>query len=121
MPIALATYLVSGAPLPALEPAPAPKQTTVLLPDELDRFVGRYQLENGDLIEFARNGEFLVARYEDSGMWEFSPTTETDFFLTSGNDDLTFDLDEAGQVVGVTRYGDGRAEGGAEYARRVEG
>ncbi|MDA8020384.1 MAG: DUF3471 domain-containing protein [Thermoanaerobaculia bacterium] len=121
VPIALATYLVSGAPLPALEPAPAPKQTTVLLPDELDRFVGRYQLENGDLIEFARNGEFLVARYEDSGMWEFSPTTETDFFLTSGNDDLTFDLDEAGQVVGVTRYGDGRAEGGAEYARRVEG
>ena len=121
VPIALATHLVSGAPLSPVEDGPAQKPTAAVAPSELDRFAGTYRLESGDVIEIARSGEFLVARYENYSIWEFAPSNETDFYLTSGNDDLTFDIDDTGQVVGVVRFGDGRAEGGGEYARRVEG
>ena len=120
-PSALATFVVSGAPLAPLEPAPAEKPTISMTPDQLKRFAGRYQLESGELIEFARLGQGLVAKYEDAGIWEFAPSNETDFYLTSGNDDLTFDFDETGWAIGVTRFGDGRAGGGREYARQVGG
>lgn len=81
--------------------------------------MGTYRLENGSVVQIARSGEFLVARCENYSIWEVAPSNETDFYLTSGNGP-DVDIDETGQVVGAIRYGDGRAEGDAEYARRVE-
>lgn len=118
-PSALAYYLVSGTPLPP--PTRAPVKAVVQLSEhELNAVVGHYRLAEGGDIHVVRMGKHrLMMMYEDSAIWEFDAMSPVDFFIVSGNDDVTFQLDESGDVTGFIRYGDGKAGGGAEVATRV--
>ena len=118
-PMDLAFYLVTGQPLPPATSAPETKPRVQLSQAALDALTGRYRLETGDVIEVARNGEHLLMRYENLSIWEFAASSPHDFFLTSGNDDITFEVDSDGGVTGLLRYSDGRHEGEAEFAERV--
>lgn len=119
IPIQIATHLVAGTPLPAPSVAPGQKSVTPITSEELEMYEGTYALPNGGEIEVVSNGTHLLARYENQSIWEFAPTGRDGFFLVSGNDDLVFDRSEEGTVRGLTRYGDGRGRGGAEFARRI--
>ncbi len=119
-PIALADYLVNGTPLSPATRAPL-KAAVPLSHAALDAFVGRYRLLSGGRIDVVRMADRLVMRYEDGSIWEFEPSGPTDFYIVSGNDDVTFQVDVGGDVTGLIRFGDGKPEGGGEVAARDEG
>ncbi len=119
-PMALASYLVNGTPLPPATRAPV-KPAVKLSQAALDAFVGRYRLSPGSEIDVVRIGDRLVMRYEDSSIWEFEASGPVDVFIISGNDDVTFQVDGDGRVTGLIRYGDGKPEGAGEVAVRVGG
>lgn len=121
IPIQIATHLVAGTPPPHPPAVPGQKPVTPITSNELEMFEGTYALPSGGEIEVVSNGTHLLARYENHSIWEFAPMGPGEFFLVSGNDDLVFDRSEDGTVRGLTRYGDGRGSGGAEYARRIRG
>jgi hypothetical protein len=39
--------------------------------------------------------------------------------LNAGNDDITFEIDAGGRVIGMKVYGDGKPEGGGQFAGRI--
>ena len=120
VPMDLANWLVAGESLPPSQRAPEPKARIELDAAELEVFSGVYRLEERVEIEVASAGDHLIMRYENDALWEFAPSSPTRFYLTSGNDDIVFDVRD-GTVLGLTRYGDGLAAGGGEYARRAGG
>ena len=54
-----------------------------------------------------------------AAIYEFEAIGPHDFFLNSGNDDVTFEVSADGRVTGLIRYGDGKEAGGGEKARRI--
>lgn len=54
------------------------------------------------------------------GVFEFYPTGPRDFFLSTGNDELSIELDDRGRAVTLILFGDGRAAGGGLPARRLD-
>ena len=50
---------------------------------------------------------------------EFLASGEKDFFLNTGNDDITFEVDATGRVTGLRWYGDGRESDKYEAAVRL--
>jgi hypothetical protein len=59
-------------------------------------------------VEIARSKNHLVMVSPGNGGIELHPTSETDFFLITGNDEYVFRLDSAGRAQGFTQDGDGR-------------
>jgi serine-type D-Ala-D-Ala carboxypeptidase/endopeptidase len=118
-PIDLAMHLVSGTPLPPAPAAPSPLATREIPFALLDRYVGRYRLENGEVLEVARADHRILVHTPGNGVSEFLATGETDFFLNTGNDELTFTLGADGQTTGLLLYGDGR-QGQATPAVRLQ-
>lgn len=118
-PIQIALHLLTGRALP---PAPdAPPQTPIAALDRstLDRYAGRYRQTSGVILEIARHDNHLWLLERGGGVMEFYPTSERDFFMATGNDEVTFQVDGRGVVTGVVRYGDGRAAGGGALAPRL--
>jgi D-alanyl-D-alanine-carboxypeptidase/D-alanyl-D-alanine-endopeptidase len=118
LPINLALHLLTGR---TLEPAPsAPQQTPIvtLAPAKLDRLSGRYKLASGEVVEVARSKGHLIVHAPGNGAIELHPTSETEFFLNTGNDEYVFRLSANGRAEGVTQYGDGRS-GAGSFAARV--
>ena len=116
-PIALALHLLAGRPL--AEPPAAPRNAIVAVdPALLDRYAGRYRLGNGQTLEFARRDDHLLLHRPGQGASEFFPTGPRDFFLDTGNDELTFELDPTGRVTGLILYGDGRGGEGLPASRQ---
>lgn len=118
LPILLALHLLTGR---ALEPAPeAPPQRSIaaLRPDQLDRYEGKYRLQSGEVIEIARGEDHLVVLSPGNGGLTVFPSSETEFFLNTGNDEFVFKLSDSNSVEGVTQYGDGRS-GRGEFASRI--
>lgn len=120
LPVDMALHLLTGR---ALAPAPsAPPQTPIvtLAPAKLDRFAGRYKLASGEIVEVARAKGHLVLHAPGNGAIELHPTSDTEFFLNTGNDEYVFRLDASGRTEGVTQYGDGRS-GKGDFAARLGG
>lgn len=117
-PIDLAVHLVSGD---ALQPAPnAPVKNRMELSNALlEGYAGRYQSGTNEL-EVARNGSRLLVRYPSGNILEFIATTQREFFYQTGNDDIAFEVNGAGQVSGLILYGDGKEAGAGDRYRRVE-
>jgi serine-type D-Ala-D-Ala carboxypeptidase/endopeptidase len=118
LPIDLALHLLTGR---TLAPAPAaPQQTPIvaLAPAKLDRLSGRYKLASGEVVEVARSKAHLVLHAPGNGAIELHPTSETEFFLNTGNDEYVFRLGAGGRTEGVTQYGDGRS-GTGKFAERI--
>ena len=117
-PLDLAVYLVTGE---SLQPAPHTpvKQRIALSIALLDGYAGRYRSGTNEL-EVARNGSLLLMRYPNGNILEFVATAQREFFYHGGNDDMTFEVDGAGQVSGLILYGDGKEAGTGDRYRRIE-
>ena len=119
-PMAIAMHLVTGDPLPPASRAPEEKPRMRISSDALEQFVARYRSDAGREWEVVVAGELLRIRYPGNSILEFVPSGPLDFFYNAGNDDITFDLNDEGRVVGMTVYGDGKPEGGGQFAGRVD-
>ncbi|WP_165357445.1 serine hydrolase [Sphingosinicella sp. CPCC 101087] len=115
-PIGIALHLLAGRPLPAAPDAP---RNSIVAVDRatLDGYAGRYRLADGRILELARKDSHLLVHRPGNGISEFFPTGPRDFFLDTGNDELSFQLDAEGRITGLVLYGDGRGGEGMPATR----
>lgn len=104
----LALHLIAGAKLDPAPAAPPPRKSVLLARAALQRFAGTYRMTSGAVMTVIRHDRHLLMEVEDSGPLEFVPEGDADFYLTSGNDALSFIRDAEGTVTGVVHYPDGR-------------
>ncbi len=116
-PIDLATHLVEGTSLQSAPAAPTPLARRDISFSILDRYSGRYRFDDGEVLEVARQGHHILIHSPGNGVSEFFPTGDTDFFLNTGNDELTFTLGADGRPTGLVLYGDGRQGEGRPAVR----
>jgi CubicO group peptidase (beta-lactamase class C family) len=96
----------------SLDKFKAPRQRTVVPVDHkiYDRYVGQYQFSAKHFITITRHGDRLVA--QENGPMEFPyeilPESETEFFFTAGDGQITFVLNEAGMAKEAIVYQDGK-------------
>jgi dienelactone hydrolase len=87
-----------------------PDRNLKLDPKILDSYVGRYQIDNGPVIEIFKKAENLMVLSNGSES-EMLPENETTFYVTFFNARVFFVKDAAGKVTGFTGYRDGDFEG----------
>ena len=119
-PIDLAVHLVSGTTLPPAPPAPAARTRLELPFTFLDGYAGSYRLGDGGILEIARREHHLLIHTPGSGISEFFATGLRDFFLRTGNDEITFQVGDDGRATGLILYGNGKSQGREMLARRVQ-
>ena len=69
----------------------------------------------------ANRGDYLaVETAPGSGISTFLPQGRHDFYLNTGNDELTFDVDAEGCVKGLVLHGDGKAGDSHQAAPRID-
>jgi dienelactone hydrolase len=89
-----------------------PNPNLVVDPKVLDTYLGRYQIADGPLIKFFRDGKRLMAKQEgQSEVMEMVPETETSFFILKHDVWLSFVRDASGKITGLTGYSGGDFEG----------
>ena len=76
-------------------------------PKVLDSYAGRYQIEQGPLVEVSKDGERLQARVGGQRALTLVPESETDYVLLEDDVRVSF-VSEAGQVTGFTGYQSGQ-------------
>ena len=81
------------------ESAHGPAGGVVLAPAILDRYVGEYKTEAGDILNFRRYGTMLVARVGPNPDTVIYGRSETRFQL--GKNFIEFKLDDAGKAVSL--------------------
>jgi serine-type D-Ala-D-Ala carboxypeptidase/endopeptidase len=118
-PPALGLHLLTGRALPPAPDAPAAKPVVRLAPGVLKRYEGSYRAKDGITRVLHKGDHLLVAYTAGEEGRDFLPSGERDFFYSSGNDDLSFEVDESGRVTGVRIYSDGKEAGTFELAPRV--
>lgn len=119
-PMAVALHLVTGKSLPPASRAPEAKPRMQMSGDELERFAGRYPSDDGREWETVVANDLLRVAYPNNSILEFVPSGPPDFFFNAGNDDIIFDINAEGRVVGMTVYEDGKPGGGGQFSRRIE-
>ncbi|MGE0929708.1 serine hydrolase domain-containing protein [Peijinzhouia sedimentorum] len=117
-PMLIAMHLVAGEILPPPARAPENKPHVNIPTNELKKFAGEYHNNAGEIWEVVVYREFLRIRYPNSSIFEFVPSGPHDFYYNAGNDDIIFELDDNGKVVGMKIYGDGKSEGDYKFAER---
>lgn len=120
-PMAIALHLVTGESLPPASGAPEDKPRLRMSSRKLEQLAGSYRSDAGQEWEVVVKGGLLRIRYPNNSIFEFVPSGPRDFFYNAGNDDITFDINAEGRVVGMMVYGDGKAEGGGQFVGRIEG
>ena len=68
----------------------------------LQTYVGNYELSPGFVITVSKKGNQLKAKATGQEEYEFYPKSENIFYAKEVNIQITFNLDEDGQVVGLT-------------------
>lgn len=117
----IAMHLLTGKPLPPAPPAPAPRRTVKVSPKQLSAYAGRYRLASGAVMTAASRGDSLaVEAAPGSGISTFLAQDNRDFYLNTGNDEITFKVDADGRVTGLVLHGDGKA-GDDHKAARIDG
>jgi hypothetical protein len=118
-PINLAFHILAGTPLEPAPAAPAPRKIVKVNQKVLASYAGRYEKAPGSVLVIVPKGDrLLVAENGDQGAF-FYPTSARDFYLGWGNDEMSFDVDDAGHVQSVRYYPDGREAGNVRTAQRV--
>ena len=120
-PTAIAMHLLAGAPL---SPAPhAPPKRTIVKVDlqVLESYAGRYRLGPDTILTVARKADYLLVGTPGNGVSEFFAEGAKDFFLNTGNDEITFQVDTDGRVTGLALYGDGKPAREYQLAPRLDG
>jgi hypothetical protein len=83
-----------------------PRAADIPAPGELDRYVGKYLIAMGPVVEVRREGAKLIAQAgNDSG--ELLPQTKDNFFLPAFRVWIAFQRDAAGKISGFTSAGGG--------------
>jgi len=94
-----------------LAPAPAPPKTrkTVNVPTPiLDAYVGEYELAPTFSIVVTREGNGLVIQATGQSKFPVLAESETEFFLTAVDAQITFVRDASGKVTGLVLHQNGR-------------
>jgi D-alanyl-D-alanine-carboxypeptidase/D-alanyl-D-alanine-endopeptidase len=113
-PMDIAYHLLTGRPLQPAPPAPMPRKIVTVDRQVLDSYEGRYEEKPGSVFDVVRHGDhLLVASDGDEGAF-FYPTSSRDFGLSWGNDEVSFEMDDAGRVTSLRYYPDGRQGDGRE-------
>jgi serine-type D-Ala-D-Ala carboxypeptidase/endopeptidase len=89
--------LVSQYPLARLEP-PKEHKAIQLDPKVFDAYTGEYQVVPGVSLVFTREGDKLFMQPTGQSKVEIFPESETEFFLTVADVQVTFVKDDKGQV-----------------------
>jgi len=80
----------------------------VVTPEILQTFVGKYQLAPSFIITITRDDEKLMAQATGQPGFEIFPMSETKFFYKVVDAQITFNLNEAGEVESLTLHQGGR-------------
>jgi len=117
----IAMYLLTGRALEPAPPAPPRPKSVDIAPGALEVYVGRYRQSSGTVMTVANRGDYLaVETAPGSGISTFLPQGRHDFYLNTGNDELTFDVDAEGCVKGLILHGDGKAGASRQAAARID-
>jgi len=88
-----------------------PKANLSVDPKVLESYVGRYQIEQGPVIEVFVDGKRLMAKQQGQGEGdELMPESETDYDIAKHGIWISFLRDASGVVTGFTGYQDGSFE-----------
>jgi len=103
-------------PSSPLIPPPASHTEIALEPNVLERYVGRYQIAPGFVIEITRVDNHLFEQATNQPRFEIFAEKENGFFLKVVDAQVVFELDAAGRVTGLVLHQTGRNING----KRVE-
>ena len=73
----------------------------------LDRYVGRYGLPNV-VLTIRREGDHLSVQENDEPKQDLLPESETDFYSTTSDDTMTFQVDIQGRATTMILHADGK-------------
>jgi D-alanyl-D-alanine-carboxypeptidase/D-alanyl-D-alanine-endopeptidase len=99
--------LVNQYPLAKFEP-PKEHKVIQLDPKIFDAYAGEYQVAPGLSLVFTREGDKLFMQPTGQSKVEVFPESETDFFLTVADVQVSFVKDDQGQVNQAILYQSGR-------------
>jgi predicted esterase len=85
-----------------------PTPGLVIDPKILDTYVGEYEIEHGPVISIKRSGDGIVAQVGDQQPDKLLPVSETEFFVYGGPAQAIFEKDDAGKVVAIKGWQNGR-------------
>ena len=85
-------------------------------PSIYDRYIGTYELAPGFNLTVTRSDDRLLTQATGQAQVEVYPSSETEFFLTVVDAQLTFEIDEEGRAVAVTLHQGGRDVRGPRIA-----
>ncbi|PWK72583.1 serine hydrolase [Aminobacter sp. AP02] len=91
---------------PLAEP-PRERVAVTLDPATYDRYVGDYPLSPDFVLSITRHGNGLAVQATGQSRVEILPESETSFFCTAVNAQITFDVDSRGQAKGLTLHQNG--------------
>jgi serine-type D-Ala-D-Ala carboxypeptidase/endopeptidase len=103
-------------PTAPLIPAPLSHTEITLEPNVLQRYVGRYQLAPGFVIEITRTDNHLFEQATNQPRFEIFAEKENGFFLKVVDAQITFESDASGHVTGLVLHQGGQTIPG----KRVE-
>lgn len=85
------------------------KKAITLKPEVLDKYVGEYQL-NGRKRKIAvtREGDKLLMQVTGQGKAQIFPESESNFFMKEAPVQITFKIDESGEVTGLIVHQGGK-------------
>ena len=97
-------------PYDKLPPPPPLKQHKQVAVDGrvLDRYVGRYAIPPNTTLTIRHEGDHLTVQENDEPKQDLMPESETDFFSTSSDDTMTFQVDVAGRVTTMVLHVEGK-------------
>jgi D-alanyl-D-alanine carboxypeptidase len=77
------------------------RKSISVAPEILETYVGRYEIRPGNTLTVTREGGRLFGQPSAGAKDEFKATTDTDFFIESGDTGFRFVRDAAGKVTAV--------------------
>jgi dienelactone hydrolase len=92
-----------------------PHPGLVVDPKVLDSLAGRYQIEQGPLVEVVRDGKRLMVKVPGDQAYDLVPVSDIDYVIAKAEMQATF-VRESGKVTGFSAYG----PGGGFQATRIE-
>jgi CubicO group peptidase (beta-lactamase class C family) len=99
-------FLVEYAPK-TNQPIPPLRQAIDVAPKVLEKFVGSYQLTPAFSIVIRLEGNQLIGQATNQPPFELKAESETKFFLTVVDAQIEFNLDDNGNVTGLTLFQNG--------------
>lgn len=116
----LAMHLLTGRALEPAPSAPPPPKAVKIAPGALEIYAGRYRQASGTVMTVASRGTYLaIETAPGNGISTFLPQGGRDFYLNTGNDELTFEVDAHGCVSSLVLHGDGKRGASHTAATRV--